>query len=87
MRMSFEDGRVVAHFTGEETEAHNAESRAFDLWLLGFRVSVCFPALVWPSRKPGPDSFGARPKSLQPRPGKRSWDRDGFSRPPTLSRS
>ena len=46
MRTSFEEGRVIAPFTGEETEAHAAESRALELSLLGSRAGVCSPAPV-----------------------------------------
>lgn len=56
--------------TGEETEAQTAESRAFELLLLCSRASVCSPAPVWPSWKPGPESLGAWPKSLHCRPGR-----------------
>lgn len=52
MPASFEERKVIAPFTSEETEAQIAESMVFELSLPGSRGNVCPPAPVWPSRKP-----------------------------------
>lgn len=81
MGTSFEEG-LLPPFTGEETEAHTAESRAFELSLLGSRASVCsLPQCGLPGSLTQ-ECFGTGPKSLQCRPGRKRWGGDGFSGPP-----